>query len=167
MRRASARRRAVFFLAAVLLGREARAEAPEARVALDAKDAPVGDIVRVLAEAGGFQVVFDPGIDCKLTLKIQQASWRTVLDASLAACSLGFEEGGDVLRVAPVSRLREEAEARRRLDAERAARPQGRLALFRLSHARAEQMAPLLDRAIAPSGRVSYDARTNTLLVRY
>lgn len=167
MRRASARRQAVFFLAAVLLGREARAEAPEARVALDAKDAPAADIVRVLAEAGGFQVVFDPGIACKLTLKIQQASWRTVLDASLAACSLGFEEGGDVLRVAPVSRLREEAEARRRLDAERAARPQDRLALFRLSHARAEQMAPLLDRAIAPSGRVSYDARTNTLLVRY
>lgn len=166
MRRAASARTAAF-LAAVLLGREARADAPEARVALDAKDAPVADVVRVLAEAGGFQVVFDPGIDCKLTLKIQQASWRTVLDASLAACSLGFEEGGDVLRVAPVSRLREEAEARRRLDAARAARPQGRLALFRLSHARAEQMTPLLDRAIAPSGRVSYDARTNTLLVRY
>jgi type II secretory pathway component HofQ len=167
MRPASATGPAAVLLVALLLGREARAEAPEARVALDAKDAPVAEIVRVLAEAGGFQVVFDPGVACKLTLRIQQASWRTVLDASLAACSLAFEEGGDVLRVARVSRLREEAEARRRLDAERAARPQGRLALFRLSHARAEQIAPLLDRAIAPSGRVSYDARTNTLLVRY
>lgn len=140
---------------------------PEARVALDAKDAPVVDVVRVLAEAGGFQAVFDPGIGCRLTLKIQQASWRSVLDSALSACGLGVEEEADVLRIAPVVRLREEKAARRTLDAERAARPQGRLAVFRLSYARAQQVAPLLDRLIAPGGRVSYDARTNTLLVAY
>jgi type II secretory pathway component HofQ len=140
---------------------------PEARVSLDAKDAPVVELARVLAEAGGFQAVFDPGIGCRLTLKIQRASWRSVLDTTLSACGLGLEEEADVLRIAPVARLREEAAARRQLDTERAARPQGRLAIFRLSHARAGQVAPLLDRLIAPGGRVSFDARTNTLLVAY
>ena len=43
----------------------------------------------------------------------------------------------------------------------------GRLALFRLSYARAQQLAPLLDRILTPAGRVSYDARTNTLIVAY
>lgn len=139
----------------------------EARVSLDAKDAPFADVVSVLAGAGGFQVAFDSGIDCRLTLKLHAARWRTALDTTLAACGLGLEEEADVLRVAKVQRLREEAEARRRLEHERAATPLGRLALFRLSHARAQEVAPLLTRLLPPAGRVSYDARTNTLVVVY
>jgi type II secretory pathway component HofQ len=142
-------------------------EVEEAWVSLDARDAPVAEVVRVLVEAGGFQVVFDPDVRCRLTVRLQRAAWRSALDAALAACSLGVEDEAGVLRAAPVSRLREEARARRQLDAERAARPAGRLATFRLSHARAREMAPLLERTIGPSGRVSYDERTNTLIVSY
>ena len=139
----------------------------EARVSLDAKNAPVTDIVRVLAEVAGFQVVFDPGIDCKLTMKVNAAAWRSLLDTALGACALGVEEEADVLRVAPVARLREEAAARRRLNEEQARKPAGRLALFRLSYARAEKMTPLLERMLPPQASVSYDTRTNTLLVAY
>jgi type II secretory pathway component HofQ len=112
-------------------------------------------------------VVFDPGIDCRLTMKLHAARWLQAFDAALSACGLGRELEGDILRVATLSRLREEAAARRRLEEERRARPSGRLALFRLSHARAQAMAPLLERILSPVGRVSYDERTNTLLVVY
>jgi len=152
---------------ALALGSPAEAEEREARVSLDLKDAPVVDVVRVLAEAGGFQVVFDPGITCPLTMKLSGARWRSVLDTALSACGLGREEEGDVLRVATLSRLREEAEARRRLHEERRSTPAGRLESFRLSYARAQEMAPLLGRILSPAGRVTYDERTNTLIVTY
>ena len=42
--------------------------AGEARVSLDVKDGAVRDVVGLLAEIGGLQVVFDPDTDCKLTL---------------------------------------------------------------------------------------------------
>jgi type IV pilus assembly protein PilQ len=154
-------------VAVLALGSVAGAGAGEARVSLDARDAPIVDIVRVLAEAGAFQVVFDPDIDCRLTLKLNETRWRSVLDTVLSACRLGLEEEGDILRVAPLARLQQEAAARRRLEQERRARPSGRLALFRLSYARAEQLAPLLDRILTPAGRVSYDSRSNTLIVAY
>ena len=164
-------------LAATLaLGPAADARAPgaaagagpgEARVSLDAREAPIVDIVRVLAQAGGFQVVFDPGLECRLTLKLHETRWRSVLDTVLSACRLGLEEEGDILRVAPLARLQEEAAARRHLEQERRQAPSGRLALFRLSYARAQELAPLLDRLLTPAGRVSYDSRTNTLLVAY
>jgi type IV pilus assembly protein PilQ len=153
--------------AALALGPSAGAGAGEARVSLDARDAPIVDMVRVLAEAGGFQVVFDPGLDCRLTLKLHETRWRSVLDTVLSACRLGLEEEGDILRVAPVARLQDEAAARRRLEQERRPTPSQRLALFRLSYARAQELAPLLDRILTPAGRVSYDARTNTLIVAY
>jgi endonuclease/exonuclease/phosphatase family metal-dependent hydrolase len=144
-----------------------RGEGGEAGVSLDVKDAPVVDIVRALAEAGGFQVVFDPGVTCRLTMKVNEARWRSVLETALSACSLGHEEEGNILRVAPVSQLREEAAARRRLEEERRAASSGRLSSFRLSYARAQEVAPLLQRLLAPVGRVTYDSRTNTLVVVY
>jgi type II secretory pathway component HofQ len=138
----------------------------EARVSLDAKDAPVQDVVGVCAELAGLQVVFDPGVECKLTLKLHEARWLTVLDTTLRACGLGYEEEGGILRVAKSSRLKEEAADRRRLNEERRGRGgSGRIALFRLSYARAQELAPLLKSRLAPNGDVTWDPRTNTLIV--
>jgi type IV pilus assembly protein PilQ len=154
-------------LAALALGSGARGEEREARVSLDLKDAPVVDIVGVLAEVGGFQAVFDPGIACRLTMKVNEARWRSVLDTALSACGLGREDEGDILRIATVSKLRQEAEARRKLDEERRTAPVGRVESFRLSYARAQEMASLLQRTLPATARVTYDARTNTLILIY
>ena len=154
-------------LAALVAASAAGSGEREARVSLDLKDAPVVDIVRVLAEVGGFQVVLDPGISCRLTMKINDARWRSVLDTALSACGLGREEEDDIVRVATLARLREEAQARRELDEERRMAPVGRLESFRLSYARAQEMAPLLARILPPTARATYDARTNTLILFY
>jgi len=142
-------------------------EGAEARVSIDVKEAPVASIVSLLVELGGRQVVFDPGLDCKLTLKLHEVPWLTALETTLRACGLGYEDTTGVLWVASMSRLREEAESRRRLKEARSPGPGRELSLFRLSYARAEEMAPLLERFVSPSGDVTVDPRTNTLIVRY
>jgi type IV pilus assembly protein PilQ len=137
----------------------------EARISLDLKDAPVEDVMRVLSEVGGFQLVMDHVPPCPLTLKLTDVRWLQALDLSLRACSLDREEEGGIIRVATLSRFLEESAARRRLEEEREKAPRGRLALFRLSYARAQQMAPLLKRLLAPRGDVFYDERTNTMMI--
>jgi type IV pilus assembly protein PilQ len=137
----------------------------EARISLDLKDAPVEDVMRVLSEVGGFQLVMDHVPPCTLTLKLTDVRWIQALDLSLRACSLDRQEEGDVIRVATLARFLEESAARRRLDEEREKAPAGRLSLFRLSYARASQMAPLLKRLLAPRGDVYYDERTNTVII--
>ena len=158
-----------FFFAATLavFPSTASAAAPdgEARISLDLKDADVVDIVRVLSDVGGFQVVLDPGISCRLTLKLKEVRWSAALDTSLRSCGLAREEEGGILRIAPASRLTAEAEDQRRLrDARDGSRPQ-RVATFRLSYARAQEMAPLVKRLLSSRGDVIYDTRTNTLIV--
>jgi len=151
-----------WLLPAPLAGKDA---APaEARISIDAREASALDVVSVLTEAGGFQVVFDPGTSCTLTLKVQQITWREAFETVLRACRLDFEEAGTVLRVASTDRLRSEAEERRRLAEERKQTRSGTVASFRLSYARAAEMAPLLKRLL-PRGDVVYDTRTNTLLI--
>lgn len=147
------------------------AESEEAQLSLDLKDADATQVVALLAEAAGKQPVFDPGITCRLTLRVKETPWRSALAAVLRACSLGVEESGSVLRIAPVSRLTAEETARRSLATARAERESGikplpRFETVRLAHARAAELAPLLQK-LFPGSQVSYDVRSNTLIITY
>jgi type II secretory pathway component HofQ len=137
----------------------------EAQVSLDVKDAPVVDIVSVLAEVGRFQVVFDPVPPCPLTLKLREVRWRMALEAALGACKLAYEQEGGILRIAPIERLKAEGEDQRKLAEERARSGAHTVSAFRLSYARAAEMAPIVKRLLSPRGDVVYDARTNTLII--
>jgi len=140
-------------------------QAPEARVSVDLREADIVDIVSLLADVAGFQVVFDPGVECALTLKLKQVRWQQVLDAALRACRLAREEEGGVLRIATPARLTEEAEQRRRLAEERARNRPRSVTRLRLSYARAAEMAPLVKHFVSDRGQVVYDERTNTLII--
>ncbi len=141
--------------------------AEEAKVSLDLKDADVSEIVSVLARAAERQPVFNPGIACRVTLRVKEVAWRKALDVVLRACSLGVEESGTVLRVATLAGLQAEQADRRRLSETRSEpSPESSIESFRLSYARAAELAPLLQKLL-PRGKVSWDERTNTLIFTY
>jgi type IV pilus assembly protein PilQ len=137
----------------------------ETRISIDFKDADILDIVRLMAEVGDFQVVVDPGIACKLTLRLKDVPLPTAFDVLLRSCGLGYDEDGGIVRVAPTGKLTAERAERRRLDEERRLNRPLRTRVIRLSYAKAAEMAPLLKRFLSPRGEVVYDPRTNTLFV--
>jgi type II secretory pathway component HofQ len=142
-----------------------RSDDGEARISMDFKDADIVDVVRLLSEVGGFQVVFHPGINCKLTLKIREVRWTSALDVALKTCGLGRDEESDIVRVAPIAKLREEAAERRKYQEERAVSGERTVSRYRLSYARAAEMAPIVKKFLSPRGEVVFDARTNTLII--
>ena len=159
-------------LALALLTLSAAAPAPrpatapaETRISVDFKDADVLDIVRLMSELGNFQVVAHPGIACKLTLKLKEVPLETAFDLILKTCGLGFEEASGIYRVAPMATLTAEHAAQRKLDEERRLDRPLRTRTYRLSYARASEMAPLVKKFLSPRGEVIFDARTNTLIV--
>jgi len=155
-----------FLMAAALAASPGAATTPaESRISLDVREAAAVDIVTVLAEVGRFQVVFDPGLSCALTLKLRDVPWLTAFETVLRACRFAYEEDGRVLRIAPADRLASEAQERRRLADEQARSRPRSVSAFRLSHARAAEMAPIVKRLISPRGDVVFDARTNTLII--
>jgi type IV pilus assembly protein PilQ len=137
----------------------------EARISLDVKDADIVDVVRLFAEIGGFQVVVDPGVSCKLTLKLSEVRWTSALDVALRSCGLGQDAENEIIRVAPVAKLAAEHAAQRKLDEERELSGPLQMQTYRLSYARAAEMAPIIKRFLSPRGEVIYDSRTNTLIV--
>ena len=152
-----------FVLAGLLAA--APPEEPEARMSLDVRDADVQDLARLFADVGVFQLVMDPGVSCRVTLKMHDVRWGAAFKAVLRSCGLAHEEDEGVVRIATAARLAEEARAERELrDAQEAARPRSIL-IRRLSYARAAELAPAMTRMLGPGAEVVYDARTNTLIV--
>jgi type II secretory pathway component HofQ len=143
-----------------------KATLPEdAPISIDLKDVDITDVVRMLAEVGGLQVVMDPGVSCHLTLKLTEVPWPKVLDVALKTCRLGYEEDGGIVRVATTTRLLEETTARRKLEEERKLARPLKTTVHRLSYAKAEQMAAIVRKFLSPRGEVVVDARTNTLII--
>ena len=158
---------AVLALAATTPASSARpAAAPaETRISVDFKDADVLYIVRLMADLGNFQVVAHPGIACKLTLKLKEVPLQTALDLALKTCGLGSEEESGVVRIATIATLTAEHAAQRKLDEERRLSGPLTTKVYRLSYARAADLAPLVKKMLSPRGDVIFDARTNTLIV--
>jgi len=137
----------------------------EALISIDFKDADIQDVILALAEVGQFQVVIDPGVACKLTLKLKDVRWDTALDLSLRSCGLGYDEENAIYRVAPTAKLTAERAEQRRLAEERRLNRPLRTVRYRLSYAKAAELAPVIKKFLSPRGDVVYDARTNTLYI--
>jgi len=69
------------------------------------------------------------------------------------------------VRVAPVAKLTEEAAARRRFAEEQKLDRPLRTTRYRLSYAKAAELAPLIKKFLSPRGEVVVDPRTNTLII--
>jgi type IV pilus assembly protein PilQ len=137
----------------------------ETRISLDFKDGDILDILRLMAEVGSFQVVVDPGVSCKLTMKLNEVPWDTALDVMLRSCGLGQDAENGIVRVSTVAKLTEERAARRRLAEEQRLDRPLRTTRYRLSYAKATELAPLIKKFLSPRGEVVVDARTNTLII--
>lgn len=152
-------------LAVPLAAAPAAREDAETRVSVDFKDADIVDIVRLMSEVGGFQVVIDPGVSCKLTLKLSEVPWQTTLNMALRSCGLATEEDHGVMRVAPAAKLTAENAERRKLAEEQRLNRPLQTRMYRLSYAKAAELAPTIKKFLSPRGEVIVDVRTNTLII--
>jgi len=138
----------------------------ETLIDIDVREADVRDVMRLLAEVGGFNLAVDPGVSCAATLKLKQVPWPQVLDLVLRTCRLEQERlGENLVRVASAEEIRKEYEARRKYQEEKALAGPLETRYVRLAYGKARDLAPILTKFLSPRGSVVFDERTNTLIV--
>lgn len=159
-------------LLALLPGRaiaatQASADEP---VSLNFQDVEVRSVLQLLADFAGVNLVASDSVQGNVTLRLQDVPWEQALDMVLRSKGLGRKEEGNVLLVAPVAELAEQArEARLGLELDARLQPLQR-ELLPIHHANADDLAELLlaaladDGILAGRGSLSVDARTNTLV---
>ncbi|QSQ21475.1 secretin and TonB N-terminal domain-containing protein [Pyxidicoccus parkwayensis] len=155
-------------LALALLGAPSFAASPKAegkRVTVDIVRADIHNVLRMLADMGRLNLVVDDEVQGTVTLRLRNVPWKQALETVLSSHGLGRELQGDVLRVAPLSKLKDEAELRVKLKQAREDAAPLRTYFIPVNYARAADLVPHVQAQLSPRGSVSVDARTNTLIV--
>jgi type IV pilus assembly protein PilQ len=80
-------------------------------ISLDFKDADINNILRILAEFSGLNVVTSDDVKGKVTVKLQNVPWQQALDSVVRAAKLAYVQEGNIIRVDKLENLTKEAEA--------------------------------------------------------
>ncbi len=133
-------------------------------ISLDFKDGDIQDIFRLFADISGLNIVVQPGVSGRITLKLVEVPWDQALELILKTNKLGYAVEGNVIRIAPLAELAAEESERRRLAEEKALAGDLFTQTRVLSYAKASEIQDLLQKNLSPRGDIVIDERTNTVI---
>jgi type IV pilus secretin PilQ/predicted competence protein len=134
-------------------------------ISLNLKDADIKDVLRTFAQLTGLNIAVDPGVNGSVTVDFVDVPWDQALDLILRQNHLSYVLEGNVMRVGTLSQLSEEAAANRRLQEEERLNVPLTTVSFKLSYARANDVATLLKEMASPRAHIIVDQRTNQLII--
>ncbi len=141
-------------------------------ISIDLQDADVEHVLRLLSEIGKFNLILDGSVKGKVSLKLKNTPWDQVLDLVLIQKNLGMVRQGNIVRIAPITKLKEEQEriiaAREAiLKAKRSKEKMAPLKIeyVQINYAKASDIRKRLKDFVSKRGKVSFDPRTNQIII--
>jgi type IV pilus assembly protein PilQ len=135
------------------------------RIEVDFKDVDIHNLLRLLADVGGVNIVIPDDIRATVTVRLRGVPWDQAMEVILESKALWYRREGNLIRVAP----RKELDAEDQAEAERIrARMQSEPPepeVFTLNYAEADALSAQATPLLSPRGKIEVDARTNSLVV--
>ncbi|MFQ5846404.1 MAG: type IV pilus secretin PilQ [Candidatus Methylomirabilales bacterium] len=146
-------------------------EAP-ARLSMDFKDVDINNLLRIIAEVSGQNIVAGEDVRGKVTVRLVDVPWDVALDNILRINGFGFVQEDNILRIAKIDAIRKERDQRRkeqleliRLQEEAAAEPLT-TEILRVSYADPTKVVQNLTKVKSKRGSISVDERTASLIIQ-
>ncbi len=136
------------------------------RVSFEFKDIDIHNLLRIIAEVSKKNIVVADDVGGKITVRLRNVPWDQALDLVLRSKSLGKEEFGNIIRVAPLATLETEAKARAERRKNLMESTPLSVSLISVNYATAADMSQRVKEVLSARGNVAVDTRTNTLIVR-
>ena len=136
------------------------------KITIDLQEADIANVIRLIGDVSGKNVVFGDDVKGKVTLKLKNVPWDQALDVILRSHALGAQIDDGIIFVAPQAAL--DAEEQKALDSATQAELKGPLTtrIIPLNYSPAKEMADKVKALLSPRGTVTVDERTNSLIVR-
>lgn len=137
-----------------------------ALISLELQDADIDSALRIIAEVSNLNIIASSDVQGKVTLRLQNVPWDQALDVILKTNGLDKVQEGNVVRIAPVEKLRLEREALKQSQlAEEELEPLT-VKYARVSYAKADDIKPLIKSVLTERGDVAVDSRSNQLIIK-
>jgi len=83
------------------------------KVTFKYKDIDIRNALQLIAEMSDFNIILSDKVTGSLTMRLVDVPWDQALDVILSANGLGKEQNGNVVRIAPLDELKDDADARK------------------------------------------------------
>ncbi|HKE62617.1 MAG TPA: type IV pilus secretin PilQ [Nitrospira sp.] len=136
------------------------------RISLDFQQADISNVLRLIAEVSGFNIVIGEGVKSKVTMKLVSVPWDQALDMILKMNGLGKIKQGSILWIDSLSNIakQEDEEARAKDAKVKAEELVDRV--FYVRNIQAQELMTSLKQNLSPRGLMQFSQGTNALVVR-
>ncbi|OQW47187.1 MAG: hypothetical protein A4S09_15430 [Proteobacteria bacterium SG_bin7] len=135
------------------------------KISLEVRGADVRDVLNFLAENSGLNMIVDDQVTGKVTMKLNKIPWDHALLLVLQSRRLGYLRQGNVLRIAPLASLREEAEEASTILESRKKLEDLIVKIVLVSYGSAKDLAPQLKPFLTSRGSAVADPRTSAIIL--
>lgn len=135
------------------------------KISLDFQNADINDILRLIAEVSGLNVIAGGDVQGTVTTRMVDVPWDQALDVILKINGLAQERDGNIIRVAPLKRFIAEREERLQAQKTEVQSVPTTTQVVPVNYADADQLKTNLERLLSDRGSIFIDVRTNTLII--
>lgn len=136
------------------------------RISLDFQQADITNILRLIAEVSGFNIVVGEGVKSKVTMKLVSVPWDQALDMLLKMNGLGMIRQGSIVWVDSLANIakQQDEEARAKDSKTKAEELVDRV--FYIRNLQAQEVMTSLRQYLSPRGVMQFNQGSNALIVR-
>lgn len=137
------------------------------KISLDFQDADIIPIFRLLGDVSGYNMVINPEVKGKITLKLINVPWDQALDIVLRTFHLAKIVDGNIIRVLPSTVVAKELDERK--NTKKAADEAGdlRTKIIPVNYAELTKLKDAIDKAklLSSRGSISLDERGSSMII--
>lgn len=147
------------------IGRQQAKQYTGEKISLDFQNADIHDILRLIAEVSGLNIITGPEVKGTVTTRMMDVPWDQALDTILKINSLDQEGDGNIVRIAPAERFITERQERLRAQQAEVQIEPTVTQIVPVSYAKADELKTNLEKLASERGKIFVDARTNTMII--
>jgi type II secretory pathway component HofQ len=141
-----------------------RAARAQSSISLDVRNADLIDMLRMLAQIEGLNVIISSEVKGTVTVQLSDVSAKDAFETLLDTAGLVKVQKGSVIGILPLGSLVKQEQQREQ--ARRLTPGDFRTEIIKLDYAKATELARTLASFLSPWGSIGADRRTNSLIIR-
>ena len=135
------------------------------RISLDFQQADISNVLRLIAEVSGFNIVVGEGVKNKVTMKLANVPWDQALEMLLKMNALGMIRQGNIVWVDTLQNIaKQQDEEARAKDSKAKAEPIV-TRVFYIRNLNATEVQTSLRQNLSPRGTMTVSAASNALII--
>jgi len=137
-----------------------------ARISLDFQKADIHNILRIIADVSGLNVITSDAVKGEITIKLKNVPWDQALEVILKNNGLDKIQEGNIIRVSTAADIQKEKEAAEKLQTTERKIANLYTRIFEINYESATDLKSNLDSIKSERGTIQINKRTNALIIK-